>query len=71
MGSTLEQHEPDTERVVTTPESPAAEVRNRQVAASYLQASVLTDDPATRACLRRSAAALLMRRLGASECVAC
>ncbi len=50
----------------------APEVRNRQAAASYLQASTLTDDPVARASLRRLALALLERRVGvARQCLAC
>jgi DNA-binding transcriptional regulator YbjK len=40
-------------------EATAPDVRNRQAAAAYLQASTVTDDPMTRQSLRRRAAALL------------
>ena len=40
-------------------EATAPDARNRQAAASYLQASTVTDDPMTRQSLRRQAAALL------------
>lgn len=48
------------------------ELASRQAAASYLQASTLARDPATRASLRRHAAALLSPALdGAGHCLAC
>lgn len=40
-------------------EATAPDVRNRQAAASYLQASAVSDDPLARQSLRRRAAALL------------
>jgi hypothetical protein len=76
MGSTLKRDESDAAgRLLLRQEPPgvpATDVRDRQAAASYLQASALTDDPVTRDSLRRRAAALLAHRLGEERgCSAC
>ncbi len=65
----------DAVRLALGPASPdgsSLEVRNRQAAASYLQASTETDDPVARASLRRRALALLDQRVARTrECLAC
>jgi len=63
MGSMLKGDEIDRASGLALGQAPreatAPDVRNRQAAASYLQASVVADDPMTRQSLRRRAAALL------------
>ncbi len=75
MGSTLKRDEivggRGSKPGQVSPEALASEAQNRQVAASFLQASTLTDDPTMRESLRRRAAALLERHVMAGECVAC